>query len=159
MNKKWYYLIKITKDSEGNITARKIICRMETPQTKRGDYISIEGELVENPIIEFDQNGEASIVEDTVKRDKAITRKEIEQEAARIFKKEDSNALMAEINSSLLRAMFPEKYIAEGLEAGMAIGTFLEGDSLNTTTKIKDYYSEVLFKMDKFKIDKLKGSN
>jgi len=152
---KW--IIKETKDEDGLVVSREIKGATNAAYHPYQDYILVNGP--DSPRgevkIDVDDSGEADVVTVVEDLDKKAVKAQhstmdttIISDAAAVFGTTRLESLLAFTASYHLKMTAPEKYINQNLTALKSIGTFTQGDALDTADKIRDYYKEVLVELD-----------
>lgn len=159
------WVIEIIRNDTGEVTERKIRHSTTAKHRPRG----FESELVDGPSTKFpvlvskevDGRTVFSVKEDAPKKlkDEKIKKAddEVKKEAAKIFKTKDLSVIQARIASYMLRIQIPHRYSLLKIEVGHAVTGFPVGYVLDTDQKVIDYYSELLFTLDAFRMERAKN--
>lgn len=155
------YLVKLIKDADV-VIGYEIKQKTDAKHKPRGlkDRIFVEGVDTKYPKVEISEDGTLSIIEDVnpkeLKEAYETMDKEVADEAHKKIGTKNRESMLAFVDAFQLRVMLPEKYAPIGLLADVDIADFSIGDPLDTPDKIKDYYSEILFQLDIYRLGKIK---
>ena len=154
------YLVEQILDA-GVVVGYKIKSKPSAKHLPRGNnHLFVEGVDTKYPKIEINEDGNLSIVEDLapkqLKGAYVLMDNEVANEASLKVGTKNRESILASISAYQLRVMIPERYIDLGLIAEIEIGNFLISDPLDDAAKIKEYYTEVLFQLDAYRIGKIK---
>ncbi len=147
---KW--LVEVKRNEEGDIIERKPLFRTDENVRPRGrETILVDGVDTKYPLLEEDQEGNFSIVENS--NEKTVSDAYIEMDEgivtdlAPVLQTKVKDGMFREVDTAQLYLLDPETAASKGLKARLEIASFLIDDPLDTAEKIREYYLAILWEV------------
>ena len=159
-----------SQDEIGNVTVERIFIGYEVLYStdskslpRGGDYIFVYGEAKKYPIVVTSTNEEGIETLEVAENESLFNLdiayeemdKDIAFESAKKIGTYNRESMFAFVDAYQLRIIAAHKYLDFGLKAEINIASFSIGDKLDTEEKIKEYYTELLVHLDKFRTQKI----